>query len=588
MKVTNSTVLDLDSENSHLDYSGLAASGSVFQEEMRINDQTRNKRLSSIQLFLLRSVPAVIFFLAVLPFGSVHSIPESVLILLTSSFAIWLLIRTAIYKKDVFDLPTTAQDQFNYPFNLFLSSFICLLLFCLFQSLLIKPHPDNPLTDLLNSNLLPIFLSDFLPAACLFISGAVISLLFFKALFNYYIYHKRQSTSDGLNELSLLATRTFLLISAVISLIALGHWFTDNGRLFGIYESVDTFVSNRARWPLVNPNHLGFMLLPALFFAATEVIISSKRLRLVISQLLDRISRDKAHRYSNMPELFARLLSANSAQISLGYLVVSLVFLFIIAAALIATMSRAVWFTAFLGTSFICLHYLFSSKHEEHSLVRSSSTKVPMRYDHSDIINKRKSSSRVVKKSNRRSTNIQNKKYKYPLIPFLSITLLIFSLLILMFGLGAGQELISDRLAYGLLYTHDNMRWQFYKDSWPMLSFFGIGVSQWKELYPSYMSEGLAGYRLDYLHSDTMQFIIEYGVIGSLLLATTFFILVRHLYLHMISHPNQKTAAALLIFFVLSLVPISFDFALRVPANLLLYGMLTGLAFSLPFERAEN
>jgi len=60
--------------------------------------------------------------------------------------------------------------------------------------------------------------------------------------------------------------RKALQLSALATaLIALTQWFSDNGLLLWVFAPQYIFESTRARWPFVNPNHLGaFLLIPTL------------------------------------------------------------------------------------------------------------------------------------------------------------------------------------------------------------------------------------------------------------------------------------------------------------------------------------
>jgi hypothetical protein len=62
-----------------------------------------------------------------------------------------------------------------------------------------------------------------------------------------------------------LLRRALQLSGIAMATVGLGSWFEDNGALFGVFSPDHVFVSTRARWPFVNPNHFAaFMLVPLL------------------------------------------------------------------------------------------------------------------------------------------------------------------------------------------------------------------------------------------------------------------------------------------------------------------------------------
>ncbi|MCB0320303.1 MAG: O-antigen ligase family protein, partial [Bdellovibrionales bacterium] len=167
------------------------------------------------------------------------------------------------------------------------------------------------------------------------------------------------------------------------------------------------------------------------------------------------------------------------------------------------------------------------------------------------------------------------------LLILLSILFVGGSVVVLTLGLGAGKEIVLNRLAYGLLYTHDDMRWQLYADSIPLLSWLGLGTEGWRDAFPAVMSPGLAGIRPDYLHSEALQFMIEYGYIGAFVLCLP----LTYLLLTVIRTPasTRSTAlmkAALLAIFAGWTLALCFDFQLRTPANLVLVGVVIGIALA--------
>lgn len=92
---------------------------------------------------------------------------------------------------------------------------------------------------------------------------------------------------------------TFLRILSItgisVAAVALLHWQTDNGKLFWVFAPENVYMSSRARWPFVNPNHLGHFLITAIMITLTDLYLSylnlsdsyrKKRKRLSVFQFL--------------------------------------------------------------------------------------------------------------------------------------------------------------------------------------------------------------------------------------------------------------------------------------------------------------
>ena len=137
-------------------------------------------------------------------------------------------------------------------------------------------------------------------------------------------------------------------------------------------------------------------------------------------------------------------------------------------------------------------------------------------------------------------------------------------------------------------------------DSWPLLSFWGIGFSRWDEVYQTILSTGMAGLHPRYLHSEPFQILIELGAIGFLIAISVYFlplaVLVREFRSYLTRYQPIYTAerrqslysrlfaSALIAAWISISVAICFDFSLRVPANLLLLSVLSALTISTASE----
>ncbi len=138
-----------------------------------------------------------------------------------------------------------------------------------------------------------------------------------------------------------------------------------------------------------------------------------------------------------------------------------------------------------------------------------------------------------------------------------------------------GRELIEGRLDYGLAHTKDDVRWQMYDDSLPLLRenpIWGIGSGNWARIYPTVMAPELAGINPVYLHSEPLQLWVELGSVGIAIVASLFLTIlwrvicalraVRATGLFSVGLRLRGVAAGLLAFSAATFV----EFPLRVPA----------------------
>ncbi len=433
-----------------------------------------------------------------------------------------------------------------------LSSLTLLTTYIFLQSLLMTSGGDHPLEAIVARNLFYEFRSDYLTGLLIFTLSLLITV--------------RSKISEK------KVIRGLLIASYALALIGPLHWFIDNGHLFWYFAPSNVFVTTRVRWPLVNSNHFGFLLLPGFLISLTFLFDSYMRFQ--------KIFHSQAFSHRKLRK--AEILSLQSTQNALGKFFIFAVGSLAIGAALIGTLSRAVWAGTLLGLAALILA-LFISKY--------APAREKPGEKHSEATGPHKKNRRKFRQHERyqeeRGIRYFLKRYATATILSLSVALATFSIVILFLGVGAGQERVLSRLAFGLLHTHNDMRFQLYQDSIPLLSLFGIGTSQWNVLYPTVMDQGLAGIHPLYLHSDPLQFLIEYGYIGGLLLLPVviapFIMLISQL-TNTDNHLDDEESLLLRALFAISIaliIPISFDFPLRIPASLVLAGMLYGVVLKL-------
>lgn len=287
-----------------------------------------------------------------------------------------------------------------------------------------------------------------------------------------------------------------------VALVGLSHWYYDNGKLFWYFEPQNVFVSERARWPFVNANHLGTFLLPA-FFLFLSALYSQ----------LQEISNSAAKkgRIKIGPAL-SQIASSSKGQTRLVRVFVNGAALLTITITIIATLSRGTWAGLAVGIAFWYWGALHTSKSNDEVPLRESPSRSGRR--------KRKS----------RGDDFQSalsalRRINRPLVAAFLALLLVF------FLNERGRELLVNRLDFGLMHSKDDIRWQMYQDSLPLFTehpLFGVGYRAWAENYTKVMDEKLAGTNPVYLHSDPLQILIETGLVGiTPLILLSFYLLLR-------------------------------------------------------------
>lgn len=292
---------------------------------------------------------------------------------------------------------------------------------------------------------------------------------------------------------------------SVVAMIALAHWFSDNGKLFWVFAPENLFVSTRARWPFVNSNHLAaFLLIP--FFLSLTTLFNAVR-----EGIATRQSR------APRPLWFERSRRHKTLERTIVVIAWHLFGTVAILLAILASLSRGGWFGLAVGILlFVC--GLSTTAHPYES-------ETPLGGDRSTLSDGAGSSLRERSRSRARRNRPHSRSASRlaelsRLRVYLGPLLVVGALVLLGFFLsGRGSELIEERINYGLAYSKDDMRWQMYSDSLPIITsspLWGVGLGNWAATFPRQMNMDLAGLDPEYLHSDPLQLLIEVGVIGAL------------------------------------------------------------------------
>jgi hypothetical protein len=333
--------------------------------------------------------------------------------------------------------------------------------------------------------------------------GSVLELLVFLSSFLMMRVALERVSTDYL-------LRGLALIAAVTMTIALTHWFYDNGRLFWILEPDNVFVSERMRWPFVNPNHLGAFLLLLAFPLGGWTLALLSRVRHAFQDHRHRGVRF-SQALSQDPEL--QLLTAKSLLLAFGVLVTVL--------GIAGTLSRGCWFGASFSLVFFSLGARKLFKAESRVVTRSVRKKngrsVQVLEVHSGGSSVRVSGSHP-KKLRLRTRMLWTSILTAPFLLF-------FALLN-----ERGSELVTERIGYASRQSSSDVRWQMYQDSLELFAeapLLGIGLGQWRSEYPRVMTRGLFDADGVYLHSDPYQWLLELGILGVLPGIVLFVLLVR-------------------------------------------------------------
>lgn len=482
---------------------------------------------------LSRAVICAILIIAPLLFGAVHTSVFSAI-----SGTIFLLFSAYCFASaDAFKFAFSHHQNFRFTLYCLLALFV----YVIAQSALLSfsSLSDYPLVSGHASKLADV------DGALTWISSLAAFIALFTISTTYFSIHP-----------GFIRTLKFLLcaVALMVSLIALGHWYYDNGKLFGIFAPESIFVSDRARWPFVNSNHLGNFLLPLIMLAVGQ-----------FTDLAREILGELAAKRRPLRATLSAMSSASHFQRRLAQLGFFAVSALTSVVAVIASLSRATWIGLCVALClFVVLQYLFAP---------ASPITPPMRESrrHRPSHSERRDSQWLLK----------CRAWGPPLLLTLAFGLLVI------FLNQRGGELFLDRLDYGLMYTKDDIRWQLYTDSIPLIfahPFFGVGIAAWAQYYPQLMHPLLGGINPVYLHSDPLQALIELGVIGVLPLVVLSIGLSSKVLARVRTKTKSCALSALYCGCIGVLIGASFDFPLHIPAITFYFAIYLALICCLSSE----
>jgi hypothetical protein len=367
--------------------------------------------------------------------------------------------------------------------------------------------------------------------------------------------------------------KVLMLSGLLAALVALAHWFYDNGRLFWTFEPQNVFISERARWPFVNANHLAHFLLPVFFLSLSS-----------FANQLTNFWKIRAALPEPRRKKVSDLFLSQTLQAKLMGLAFSVILLLTILLAVLASMSRGSW--CGLSVGLLVFAFAFGRFSPAPITLKEPQSARP---PHSKEHRRRKESSLSIKvKSYAAKSSKAFIKYGFkPALVLLALAVIYF------FLSGRGSELIESRIEYGLLYSKDDMRWMLFSDTLSMVKshlLCGVGLGQWSQYYPQYMSQLLSGINPVYLHSDPLQVLAEVGLIGITPLLVCGALLFRGC---LGSFKTQRKQNGVLLLGLASgmiafLVSSFFDFPFRIPAISNLFAVYLALTVFYVFQAKSS
>lgn len=390
--------------------------------------------------------------------------------------------------------------------------------------------------------------------------NGLISIIFFCAVF---VLVRTQIAAFSTSPFWFVKVIKYLVL--VVGLTALSHWFYDNGKLFWTFEAVHTFISNRARWPFVNSNHLGIFLLQPFFLILAALAFDT--LEIANGRFIPKTSRQRRSRA-------VQALLDSRLQKLIFELFFSFVLAIIAVMCVIGSLSRGTW----LGISVGSLVYLLLGR----CIRKSNTVENSRRGGILGIFLSSKRGDRAVQCRRQRGVR-HSDDFQFDqmvaLIASLARPILFLLALgaVLFFLYGRGLDLFDSRVEFGLLHSKDDMRWQLFADTLAILKnhfFGGIGIGNWAEIYPQYMYYQLAGINPVFLHSDPYQLLVEVGLICIVpIIFLGLFLTARVI---RASRSLDAKYAYLLVAVYCGMLSVvvsaMLDFPFRVPAQLVLFG----------------
>ena len=494
------------------------------------------QKLSSDTRFIRNSM---YFLLAFMPlcFGGVHSTIYYPSICLVSLTTAWIFYK---HSKIIFSVSKESHYFSNYVRAVFLG----LISFSILQRLIFIMFQES---------------HKVLGSAPMYGQGdnflvALIGIYFAWGLFEVFtfLFHSIKHQSRKLS--------SFLVgIGFIVSLVALSHWFYDNGRLFWYFEPDNIFVSNRARWPFVNSNSLGqFLLLP--------IFLSLSKMFQVYRKLFKESGRNSTNGSRAGKRLFVGFSRNSQRYFAVGF--IYLCAFLSLTLALLGSISRGAFFGFLVGlVGFMFFYYKQKVKKPKLYTAPQAKKEVPHHRN-------RRLSSRERENQRIRYYTDRVKEVFSKWIPVFLVALIVLTLI--GFLQGEGSQRLEGRIEYGLISTLEDTRWQMYSDNLSILAdkpILGVGLGNWDRVYPEYMNPKLSGMNPGYLHSDPLQTLVELGLLfGGIFILSGCFFLYKSFNI-LLSRSNRSKHLAIASFCGLAAVLVAslVDFPFRIPAISLVF-----------------
>ena len=507
------------------------------QEAFQSSADPDLSKISDFERSFIRNAMYLLLLALPLCFGGVHATIYYPAICLVALISAWLF-----YKHSKVMLSASREN--SYFSNYVRAVFLGLIFFSIFQRLIFimfqEPHAVLGSAPMHGQG------DNFLIS--------LIGVYFAWGLFEVFTFLFRSIKHQSRKLSSFLVS-----IGFIVSLVALSHWFYDNGRLFWYFEPNNVFVSNRARWPFVNSNSLGqFLLLP--------IFLSLSKMFQIYKKLFKENGRDTSGGSRASRRLFVSFSRNSQRYFAIGFLY--LCAFFSLTLALLGSLSRGAFFGFLVGlVGFVFFYYkqrkvkpkLYTAPHAKKEVPRHRSRR----------LSPKERESQRIKYYSDKAKEIFSKW-----IPVFLLTSIVLTLVI--FLQGEGTQRLEGRVEYGLISTLEDTRWQMYSDSLSILSdkpILGVGLGNWDRVYPEYMNSKLSGMNPGYLHSDPLQALIELGLVfgGIFILSGCFFLFKS--FKTLLSCKSRSRHLAIALFCGLFAVAFAslFDFPFRIPAISLVF-----------------
>ncbi len=167
-----------------------------------------------------------------------------------------------------------------------------------------------------------------------------------------------------------------------------------------------------------------------------------------------------------------------------------------------------------------------------------------------------------------------SRRYIHYLLIFLSG--LIFYLLYL-----GVSPIVNRFVESGLSSEQRIMVWKETLRAFSDFAWFGTGLGTFRYVFPLYYPQGLTG-TFYYAHNDYLQFLLETGIVGTLLLTAGFIsITVPAFIAYRNNNDSSVITAGLLASVFYMLVHSFFDFNLHLPSNAIMFSIILGFLYGL-------